>query len=276
MSAPFVFSLNDIQRIAACSLQQYFWQQSPPPSPPITDTILEAIRHLHASGGSARLSLPATLRYLEQHNPPGISTAEIIAAREIIAKYHRQLRLEWAQIVASNEPLSLQLSLPNGAIRCETTVHRLDKNNDGGITAIKLIPLAKPDVPLEADNIEVTALHALTAAAYPHRRPVRVAFRWLSADTTATLELTETVYRQNVQRLKMRLQAWLDGEILARPGLHCDTCPFKLNGCPLYSAATADQIEAADLDAATLPATLSPRNRTFSEGEQHDETTVEP
>ncbi len=231
---PPVFSPNQIQRIADCSLLQHFWTQSPPPENAVSRAILKTIRQLHAGGGPHRLNLPATLRILAQQLPADLPAAGITAARDIVARYHRQLRSEWAQIIASNEPLAMNLPLPHGVIRCETVIHRLDKTADGGITAIKLIPTEKPAAPIESDSIEATMLHALTAAAYPHRRPVRVAFRWLRYDRTDTLELSENIYRRNLHRLKTRMQAWLDGEILARPGLHCETCPFKGAGCPLY------------------------------------------
>ncbi len=276
MTALPIFSPSQIQRITDCSLLQHFWAQSPPPTNETGNAVLETIRQLHASGGPHRVNLPATLRILEQQLPSGIPAAAITAARNAVAHYHRRLRSEWVQIIASNEPLALNIPLSHGIIRSETVIHRLDKNDDGGITAIKLIPTGKPGAPIETDSIEATVLHALTAAAYPHRRPVRVAFRWLECDRTDTLELSETAYRHNLQRLKTRMQAWLDGEILARPGLHCKTCPFKGSGCPLYPAEEAAQIELPDLNTTAPPATLSTRNRTFSEGTQHDETQSEP
>lgn len=271
-----VFSPSQIQRIADCSLQQHFWAQSPPETNPIGDAILNAIAQLHAAGGPHRLNLPGTLRILGKTLPPNTPKSSITLARNALARYHRQLRAEWAQLIASNEPLALNIPLPRGIIRCETTIHRLDKTEDGGITAIKLIPTAKPDVIPESDSIEATVLHALTAAAYPHRRPVRISFRWLTHGRSVTLELTEGAYRHNLQRIKTRMQAWLDGEILARPGLHCDFCPFKFDGCPLYTNLDPEQIEPADLDTPASPATLSTRNWTFSEDTQHDQTESEP
>ena len=63
---PPVFSPNQIQRIADCSLLQHFWTQSPPPENAVSRAILKTIRQLHAGGGPHRLNLPAPHDVCEQ------------------------------------------------------------------------------------------------------------------------------------------------------------------------------------------------------------------
>lgn len=236
MVAPPTFSPNELQHIVDCSLQHHFWLQTDREPSPADDAITRTIHHLHASGGPRRLNLPATLRFAGAQLPTDVDTATIAEVRAIIAAYHRRLRQNWAQIVAGNEALALNIALPRTTAQIAATIHRIDKMDDGGITAMQFIlPNANPP-PLHAMDIAATALHALAAAEYPHRRPVQVAYYWLAEDRIETRQLTETAYRENLHRLKARLQLWLDGEILARPGLHCNRCPFKSAGCPLYAA----------------------------------------
>lgn len=268
------FSPLELQRIADCSLQHHFYQQTPVQQSALLNRVVRGtIQHLHAAGGPNRLNLPATLRHMARLIPPesGRDTALTAGAQRMVSAYHRRLRHEWPKIVAGNELLSLTLRLKRAAVRCRTVVDRLDMEDDGGITVITFTtrPGAPPPLPPE-ENIEATMLHALAAAAYPHRRPVRVAWRNLHHDRDLTLELAERRYRQNLEAVKTRLQAWLDGEILARPGLHCDRCPFKHHGCPLYPNDSPEE-DAPDLPESAPPATLSERRWTFVEGDDFAE-----
>ena len=237
MTTEFAFTPTELQHIADCSLQHHFWRQTEPDLSTMDDALLQSIHHLHASGGPRRLNLPGFLRYFGTLLPADTDTGSLTTAREILATYHRRLRQEWENIVASNETLSLTIALSRQKIQIEATIHRLDKTADGGITVILFIPPNAARLSIHEASIMATAYHALAAAEYPHRRPVRVAYFRLADNTLETIQLTEKTYRANFQRLKTRLQAWLDGEILARPGLHCDACPFKTEGCPLYTTA---------------------------------------
>lgn len=235
----FILTPTEINRIASCTLQQHFWQQLPPQQKPaMEEAVLKTVQHLHARGGPQRLNLPATLRYAEKlPAAQGLSKQQTTAARQMIAVYHRRLRKEWAQVIASNEQLSLNIRLRQDWIQIEAVVDRLDRDADNGINAINFITHAGPVSDLtQGKSIEITVLHALTAAAYPHKRPVRVSYRWLQHNQEQTLQLTERQYRENLAQMKERVAAWLDGEIMARPGLHCEECPFKHQGCPIYPA----------------------------------------
>lgn len=228
------FSPIELQHIADCSLQHHFWRQTDPYLPATDDTLLQTIHHLHASGGPRRMNLPAMLRFSGTLLPSDTDAATLTTIREILATYHRRLRQEWENIVASNETLTLEIAMPRQAVQIEETIHRIDKSDDGGITAIQFVPPGSDMPSIHDFGIAATALHALVASEYPHRRPVRVAYFRLGEDRFDTIEFTEKSFRANFQRLKSRLQLWLNGEILARPGLHCDACPFKYAGCPLY------------------------------------------
>ena len=222
-----------------CTLQQHFWQQAPPQETAMPqEAILETIQRLHARGGPQRMNLPATLRYVEGLlATAAVSRRQLNTARQVVAAYHRRLRKEWAQVIASNELLTLNIRLRQSWIQIEAVVDRLDKGADDEINAIIFIASAGPVSNLaQSKNIEATMLHALTAAAYPHKRPVRVSYRWLYHNQEQTLQLTERQYRENLAQMKERVEAWLGGEIMARPGLHCEECPFKHQGCPIYPA----------------------------------------
>jgi hypothetical protein len=260
----------ELQLITNCTLQYHFWQQSPArKSDPLEQVVLETIQHLHAAGGPRRHNLPAILRYMEQLiAETGPQDESLTAgARQMVANYHRRLREEWPKIIASNELLTLKIRLKRAVIRCEGVINRLDREEDGGITAIKFVTVNQSETDFTlADNIEATIWHALTASAYPHRRPVRLTWRWLYQNQDQTLQLTEKEYRQNLEMMKGRLQAWLDGEILARPGLYCNRCPFKYQGCPIYLNADESPTESPpDLSEPPSPATLSGREWKFKE-----------
>jgi len=92
----------------------------------------------------------------------------------------------------------------------------------------------------------MTIHHALVAATYPLKRPVRLQEWWLQTDQAVTIELSEEEYRYNLSDLREPVQALARGEVMARPGLHCDKCPFKHRGCPVYAGESETQIEADD------------------------------
>ncbi len=239
MCQPVILTPLEINRITMCTLQQHFWQQLPPQKKTATEeAVLKTIQRLHARGGPQRLNLPATLRYVEGLlATKTINRQQLNAARQMVAAYHRRLRKEWTQVIASNELLTLNIRLQQGWIQIETVIDRLDKGANGEINAIIFIARTGPVSNLaQSKNIEATLLHALTAAAYPHKRPVRVSYCWLQHNQEQTLQLTERQYRENLAQMKERVEAWLDGEIMARPGLHCEECPFKYQGCPIYPA----------------------------------------
>jgi hypothetical protein len=81
----------------------------------------------------------------------------------------------------------------------------------------------------------LTIYHALVAATYPLKRPVRIQEWWLQLDQNVTIELSEDEYRRNLSDLRQPVQALARSEVMARPGLHCDSCPFKYRGCPVYA-----------------------------------------
>jgi len=270
VSQALILTPLELNRITMGTLQYHFWQQSPPSDEALLEeTALETIQHLHASGGPLRLNLPATLRHTEQLlSTSGQSDRRLAAAaRQMIANYHRRLRDEWPRIIASAETLGLNIKLKQGWIQCEAVVDRLDKEDDGGLSAVKFVAHSGPIADLNESNaIEATMLHALIAAAYPSKRPVRVKYRWLYHDQDQILQLTERQYRENLAKMQERVQAWLGGEILARPGLHCEQCAFKHQGCPIYPEQSSGEDD-LDLPEDALPATLSNRTWTFLKDE---------
>ena len=245
-----LYSPTDLNHITDCTLKYSFFEQV---DPLLTDNVtedeyletvvLKTIQHLHASGGPFRLNLPATLRTLERaiREYEVENNSAYVAARQMVATYHRQLKAEWPNVIASNERMELTIRLPRNALQVEDVIDRVDKMPDGGITGVKFILSTEP-LPLQIpdSSIETTILHALIAAAYPGRRPVRLKYLFLFQNQTETIELTENQFRQNLAKMKSRVQAWLDGEILARPGPYCEACPFQYEGCPLFYQ--ADQV----------------------------------
>lgn len=269
----------EFKHVSECSLQHHFWQQITSIEDDVLDyVVLETIQHLHAMGGPHRLNLPSILRYMEQIIPINIEDDINLTAlaRQIVANYHRYLRKEWAKIIASNEQLILNIKLKKTIVCCETVVDRLDQEEDGGITVIKFLTEV-PSMPeaIPEDDIEVTMLHALAAAAYPHKRPVRVKYLWLVDNQTQTIELSEKTYRHNLERMKERVQKWVDGEILARPGLYCDQCPFKEEDCPIY-ANDYSTTTLQDLPEDDSSATLSSRKWIFMEDDNFEESNIDP
>lgn len=268
-----IFSPTELAIITDCTLHYYFWQQSPLPAEttPLETVVRETIAHLHAAGGPHRLNLPATLRHMTQLIPETQRTDVPLqmAARQMVANYHRRLKGEWAKVIASNETMALSIRLRRSTVRVETVVDRVDKEQDGGITVVNFRPSPEPtpERDLETDA-ETTLLHALVAAAYPDKRPVRIKYLWLYHNQEDVVELTERQYRANLEKVRARAQAWVEGEILARPGPYCAACPFKYQGCPIYQneqnegpddlAADDTKSASSNLPESSPPATLSP------------------
>jgi hypothetical protein len=224
-----------------CSLQLHFWRQVPDENlldDPLEVSVLQSIRRLHTAGGPHRLNLPATLRHLEDElaafAPLEASTQ--LTARQMVALYHRRLRHEWPTVIASDERLTLTLKFRGQNVACQGVIDRVDQADDGGVTAVLfMLNPSEPPTPIPPTDLHATLTHALLAAAYPHKRPVRLRYMWLYHNQSSLTQLSETQFRQNIDRLRPRVQAWLKGEVLARPGLHCEACPFQYNGCPIYN-----------------------------------------
>ena len=179
----------------------------------------------------------------------------------MIENYYHRLAHDWAQVIAGNELLELKLSLAGIPVTLEGTVDRLDRTRDGGILAIFFRTEAGP-LPLPADLLDDPALtlyHALVAANYPHKRPVRLQEWWLQLNQGVTIELSEAEYRHNLGLLREPIQALARSEVRARPGLHCEACYFKQHGCPVY----AHQNNPDDLAAAPPAGKISSRQWTF-------------
>jgi RecB family exonuclease len=242
--------------LAYCSLHYYFLQQSPRPldaaQAALDDAVREAIQELHAGGGPARLSLEQCLAQV----------ADQPLARPIIERYYRRLTQDWRLILAGNETLELKISIGGVPVLLRGIVDRLDKTSDGGILAILFRTEAGP-LPT-ADDLRqdhaMTMVHALVAANYPHKRPVRLQEFWLQLDQSVTIELSEEEYRQNLIQLREPVQALARGQVRARPGLHCEVCPFKYRGCPVYSH---EQNEADNLASAPSEGKINPRQWDF-------------
>jgi len=133
--------------------------------------------------------------------------------------------------------MTLRISIAGVSLLLRGTIDRLDKTSDGGVLAI-LFRTGESVPPTPADlrrNPAITIYHALVAATYPLKRPVRIQELWLTPNQEVTVELGEEEYRQNLSLLREPVQALARGEVMARPGLHCDVCPFKHNGCPVYA-----------------------------------------
>jgi len=261
-----IFSPTDLKEIVDCTLKFYFFQQSkrePLELSPLEAVVLQTIHALHAGGGPYRLNLPTILRRVPQFVPESEADnlALQTAARRMVATYHRRLKNEWANVIASNELMQLNIRLRRQVIQAEADIDRVDKVDDGGVAGLKFIasPDPIPERDLETD-IETTLLHALVAATYPNKRPVRIKYLWLYHDRAMTIELTEKQYRSNLEKMKDRLQAWQDGEILARPGPYCERCPFQYQGCPIYDhnpLQSSSQDSETDLPRRFPPANLS-------------------
>lgn len=237
---PIPLTPTEVRVLARCPLHYHFRQQVARPKSNSLDTVVrETIQQLHAAGGPSRMSLAECLQKIEHHP----------TARLIVEKYYARLAREWANIIAINETMALRISLAGVALALEATVDRLDKTSDGGILAVLFRTEAGP-LPDEAtfrQDHAVTIYHALVAATYPLKRPVRLQELWLQLDDSLTIELSEEEFRRSLSDLREPVKALARGEVMARPGLHCESCPFKHRGCPVYLHETNDEAEPDDL-----------------------------
>jgi hypothetical protein len=258
---PILLTPNEVRVLARCPLHYHFLRQKPtlhsdPEQAYVDHLVREAIQSLHAAGGPARLTLRACLESVQAQR----------AARQMVERYYRRLEREWTTMVASNETMYLRISLGGVSLALEATVDRLDKTSDGGILAI-LFRTESPPVStassLRRDHA-ITIYHALVAATYPLKRPVRIQELWLRTSETVTVELSEAEYRRNLSDLREPVQGLGRGEVMARPGLHCDTCPFKHHGCPVYAYEVEDSPDEGDnLGLSSPDGKISPRQWTF-------------
>lgn len=257
---PILLTPNDVRILVRCPLHYHFSQQkSAGPTNPsvktqaeVDELVRETIQHLHSAGGPARLSLADCLVRVAGY-PPAV---------QMIEHYYRLLRHDWPRMIAGNEAMRLRISISGVSLILDATVDRLDKTSDGGILAMlfrtEAGPLPTPDDLRE--DLAITVYHALVAATYPLKRPVRVQELWLRSNQEVTIELSEDEYRRNLSRLREPVQALARGEVRARPGLHCDVCPFKYRGCPVY-AHEADSPD--DFDPSASSGKIPPRQWIF-------------
>ncbi|MBN1217582.1 MAG: PD-(D/E)XK nuclease family protein [Anaerolineae bacterium] len=260
----------EVRVLTRCPLHYHFLQQKPsrqanPAQEELAKLVRETIQDLHAAGGPARLSLEECLEKVA-HQPK---------ARQMVEPYYQRLEQDWSQMMAGNETMQLRISIGGVSLSLQATVDRLDKTSDGGILAI-LFRMEDGPLPLEEElrqDRAMTIYHALVAATYPLKRPVRIQEWWLTLDQRVTIELSEEEFRGNLSDLREPVQALARGEVMARPGLHCDTCPFKYHGCPVYTHETdaeaeasqdeASQAKAEDFASAAADGKISPRTWIF-------------
>ncbi len=253
---PILLTPTEVRVLARCPLHYHFLRQSTKPAESSLDRrVRETIQALHAAGGPARMSLADCL---QKTGPP-------TEARPIIERYYRRLEQDWPNLIAGNEPMQLKISIAGVSLLLQATIDRLDKTSDGGILAI-LFRTASGPVPSPADlrrDHAMTIYHALVAATYPLKRPVRLQEWWLQPDQTVTIELSEDEYRGNLTDLREPVQALARGEVMARPGLHCEACPFKHRGCPVYAHQTEEQNENDDFAPPDPHGKIHPRKWIF-------------
>jgi len=258
---PITLTPNEVRVLISCPLHYHFLQQKPAgpkqlsPQAELDLAILETIQQLHAAGGPARMALPDLLKKLSDYPQ----------AQQIVEVYYYRLEHDWPRLMAGNETLTLRISLGGVPLVLRATVDRLDKTRDGGILAILFCPAQGPPpepAQLRADPA-ITIYHALVASAYPLKRPVRIQQLWLRSNQDVTIELSEDEYRQNLARLRQPVQGLARSEVMARPGLHCDVCPFKHRGCPVYAHEPDAETEPEDLGPALSDGKISPRKWIF-------------
>lgn len=263
MKQPLPLTPETVRILVRCPLHFHFqetWsgrsgQINVPPLPSLDDMVRESIQRLHAAGGPARLSLAAWLD----------NVGDQPLARQMMEQYYQRLQQDWPWMIAGNETMTLKISLGGVSLALRGTVDRLDKTADGGIVAT-LFRTGGETTPSPADLTQdhaITVYHALVAATYPLKRPVRIQELWLQANQTVEVELSEAEYRRNLSQLREPVQALARGEVRARPGLHCDICPFKYQGCPVYAHETPKPGGSQEFDADAGPSKIPNRKWIF-------------
>jgi hypothetical protein len=260
MKQPIPLTPIDARVLALCPLHYHFLQQKPTQQ---TDTsqkklnelVRETIGHLHAAGGPSRLSLQECLNHAGGHPQ----------TKKIIQQYYGRLEQDWPQMIAGNELMQLKISIGGVSLLLRGTIDRLDKTSDGGILAILFRTQAGP-LPtthtLRSDHAMII-YHALVAATYPLKRPVRLQEMWLQLNESVTIELSEDEYRQKLSDLREPVQALARGEVMARPGHHCDSCSFQYHGCPVYTQDNTPQTEEEDFVLSPPDGKIPPRKWIF-------------
>jgi hypothetical protein len=250
----------EVRVLTRCPLHYHFRQQKPsmqtePTQAGLDKSVRETIQDLHAAGGPARLSLEECLK----------KVATQPKVQQMVERYYHRLEQDWPQMMAGNETMQLRISIGGVSLSLQGTVDRLDKTSDGGILAI-LFRTEDGPLPTEADlrhDRAMTIYHALVAATYPLKRPVRIQEWWLFLDQRVTIELSEEEFRGNLSDLREPAQALARGEVMARPGLHCDICPFKYHGCPVYSHEADTRSEGDDFALRPPGGKIPPRKWVF-------------
>lgn len=247
---------QQVSVLARCPLHYHFLQQSRPAVPDLVGRqVRAAIQQLHAAGGPDRMPLADCLQPVRHHS----------AAYNMVEGYYHQLQRDWPRLVAGNESMQLKISIAGIPLMLHAIIDRLDKTSDGGILAILFRTETDPppsETELRRDHA-LTIYHALVAAAYPRKRPVRVQTWWLAADHTITIELSEDEYRRNLSDLREPVRALARGEVVARPGHYCETCPFQYRGCPVYSQQPDTENQSDDFVSPPSRGKIPPRNWVF-------------
>jgi hypothetical protein len=234
VSQPISLLPEDVAILVECPLHYHFrgQQTGPTPADDLDRLVRQTIHQLHAAGGPHRMSLRRCLAPLQPQQ----------GAQRLVERYYTRLRHEWSGMIASNVPLELKITIAGVALRLHATPDRLSQASDGGIMVVLIrtgnSPLPSPEQ-LRRDPA-YTIYHALVATAYPLKRPVRVQELWLHHDQAVTIELAEEEYRHNLSLLRDPVRDLARGQVQARPGLHCDRCPFKHRGCPVYAHDASD------------------------------------
>lgn len=257
---PIPLTPEEVRVLISCPLHYHFLQQkSAHPQTESTharldNLVRETIQRLHAAGGPARLPLETCLKNVAD-----------AAARRMVENYYYRLEQDWPRLIAGNETMALKISIGGVSLALRATVDRLDKTRDGGILTILFrTEQTPPTLPgdLRRDPA-ITIYHALVAATYPLKRPVRIQQLWLYHNQEVTIELSEDEYRHNLGLLREPVQALARSEVMARPGLHCDVCPFKYHGCPVYAQDAGDKTDPDDFVPSPADGKMSPRKWIF-------------
>jgi RecB family exonuclease len=262
MKQPIPLTPEDVSILIRCPLHYHFAQQKLAlaseemlAEQALDRLTCETIFQLHAAGGPNRMSLEDCLAKAENHP----------LARQMIETYYRRLERDWPRVIAGNETMTLRIFISRVSLVLSGTVDRLDTTRDGGILAI-LIRTGPGPLPSPTDlreNPAMTIYHALVATTYPLKRPVRMQELWLRLNQEVTIELSEEEYRHNLSYLREPVQALARGEVRARPGLHCDVCPFKYQGCPVYAHDADAESGPDDFEPPATGGKMSPRQWIF-------------